>query len=202
MRDRLQAIGPTAIRCWANTLARRLMPLPDFLILIGPIGVGKSHIALVLATHFPCEYVSVETFFKRRYPTPDAFRADQPAAYAALHDHLMDTLHRTRSCVVFEQVALSEQEVALISDLQRDHATVLAEIWAGQATSFRRVESRGTGANFPKDTARLLRVRNLYQANVRPRYEFALSLRNDDDLSDDAICRAFDVILGPRRGTR
>jgi predicted ABC-type ATPase len=179
---------------------RTEMPsLPEFVILVGPNGVGKSHVGAVLSAHFLCEYISIERFFKDRYSTKDAFRADQPAAYRALLKQLLATSERTGCPVVFEQVALSEHERTLIAALQRDRRTVLAEIWAEEHTSFRRVEDRGTAANFPKTPESLRRVRALYQREVRPRYVFALSLLNDSDLSDDAICRPFEAVLGPRR---
>jgi hypothetical protein len=104
------------------------LALPDFLILIGPNAVGKSHVGAVLAANFICEFVSIERFFKNRYSTQAAFRADEAVAYLAFREYLLETLKQTGRPVVFEQVALSEHEQVLIAALQRDYRTVLGGV--------------------------------------------------------------------------
>ena len=76
----------------------------DFLILVGPNGVGKSHVGIVLARHFLCEYVSVEGFFKDRYPDADAFRSDQTNAYVVKP---WFAAHAISSARLFEQTFLA-----------------------------------------------------------------------------------------------
>ena len=186
-------------RLIATTEAGSMTPLsqpPDFLILIGPNGGGKSFVGRTLASRFPAVFASIEEFFMAKYGTQEAFRSDQPAAYRALCEQLNRMRSDSGQTVIFEQVGLSEEEKTLIASLVTDRRTVLVEVIVDLETSMNRINDRGTSANFQKTPDSILRVRNLYFAEARPLYQFSLEIQNVG-LSENEICAMFVPILGP-----
>ena len=171
---------------------------PEFVILVGPNGVGKSHVGRVLAQNFDCSFVSIEEFFTRRYPSHVAYRADHRNAYEAFRKLLERTLQQTRRTVVFEQVGLSRVDQELIAGVQQDHEVVLVEVIADLDTALARVAARGTTSNFPKTPESVRRVWELYLAEARPRYSFATKVVNEN-LSQEDLCARFDGIMASRR---
>jgi shikimate kinase len=154
--------------------------LPQILILLGPNGVGKTTIGQMLQTVFECEFVSIELFFMRRYPSYEEYRQHRQQAYADFEQHLGGLVARAeKHPIVFEEVGASEVSFKLISNLQRDYRVSLVSVMASEPTCLQRVKARGSHSNFPKSSEFVREVRNRYVNETFARYQFARALENE-----------------------
>ena len=160
----------------------------QFLVLIGLNGTGKTTVGQLLDRHFNCRFVSIENFFQREFG--EQFRGNEEKAYPRLERLLRETLATEGVPVVFEEVGVNPHAQTMIARLQEDSHVAFVEVVASETECLKRVANRPEGSNFPKDPARMRRVRQLYFEGGRERYPFRFSL-DTETLSEDDIIEKF-----------
>lgn len=119
------------------------------IILLGPNGVGKSHIGRLLERENLAKYYSIEEFFMERYGNLEAFKADRSNAYAEFEESVRENKMSPR--ILFEESGISDEATNMINRLKTTHKVILVEVTADINITLRRVKDRGTTQNFAKD---------------------------------------------------
>ena len=81
--------------------------LPHIIILLGPNGVGKSHICRIISAQGLCEYFSIEEVFMDKYKSLANFQQHRDEAYQYFENIIRSA--NTEKVIIFEESGISDQ---------------------------------------------------------------------------------------------
>ena len=158
------------------------------IILLGPNGVGKTHICKVLEKNKLAKYYSIEEYFMKKYITLDNFKKHRQEGYNSFELNIRSDTDS--EIILFEESGISSQATDMINRLKQDYQVYLIEIMADLETCKDRVRQRGTKENFSKDDEFVINSEKKYLEYGGKKYKFDLKIKNND-LNDSQILSMF-----------
>ena len=161
------------------------------IILIGPNGVGKTTIGSYLEKYLGMHFLRIEEFWLSRYETIEDIYAALEEAYELFESHLHSEMPKTNKTVVFEAGGRNEYALRMILKLEKAYDAILVKVSAEYDTCLKRVLSRGTKSNFPKDEAYVQKCHSEFKDIYQHKYDFRFEIINNDGVTHNEIIDIF-----------
>ncbi len=161
---------------------------PDLAILLGPNGVGKTHICHVLERNGLFRFYSIEEFLIGKYKSLSNFQRHREEGYVQFEK----VIHSARDGkpIIFEESGISDEATRMIGRLKKDYAVRLISVSANLDLCIGRVERRGIESNFPKSAEFVKDSFDKWESKAKSKYVFDMEIVNNN-LSDRAIVKLF-----------
>lgn len=154
--------------------------LPQLIVLLGPIAVGKSTVGRLLENRFRSRFLSPEEFFLRHYGTVENYRNHRDSAYKCFELEVRQVLANASCPVIVEEIGLTVPARHLLQRLRADYVTLFVGVDADEQTCLSRLAERGTEQNFPATPSMLIASRLRFETEVLPHFDLAFTVRNEN----------------------
>jgi dephospho-CoA kinase len=158
---------------------------PSVIIVLGPVGAGKSKVCRLLQRELGGKIISIEEFFMRQYGSYDNYSAHKNEAYQKLKTEILSCLNQGANPVIFEEIAISVHGKELVEGFIRDFSTELICVDAELAICKARVSTRGTSKNFSKSDAVVEGAWSAFQ-QIKASLKFKAKIQNNS-LSENEL---------------
>ncbi len=105
---------------------------PLVIILLGPVGAGKSTVGRLIEKKMEGCFLSIEEFFIERFSSYENYAANRDLAYSEFEKEIISSVNNGKAPVIFEEVALSHHGKKLvetiIQEMQAEHKTQMRGI--------------------------------------------------------------------------
>jgi shikimate kinase len=165
----------------------------ECLVLLGPPGSGKSHLAALLVQRLGLDWIEHEAVLLARWGSRAAFLANKAEALAALEQDLLSRVGARRRTVVFESTGLSDRP--MLERLALEHRVAIVKLHAPRELCETRVSHRERGRHFDDDPSNAARFHDLWTTQVAPGWHADLDVLNDVQPDDPAADRRTDSIV-------
>ncbi len=153
--------------------------LPQVIILLGPVGAGKSTVGRIIEKELNGHFYSIEELFIQKFKTYENYASNRDQAYQIFMDEVIHAAERGQTPLIFEEIAMSSHGKGLVESISQKFSTDLICIEADLETCQSRVIQRGTAKNFSKSNAVVEGAWTEF-SKVKDFYRFKAEIRNQD----------------------
>jgi shikimate kinase len=148
----------------------------QFLIIIGRPGAGKTWVGEVLSRRLGVLFLDAERLFLERYGNPENFLRNKPEALVWFELTVRERARSEFRTVIFEAGPFSQQDT--VRRLQEDFNVALVSVDAPRHVRLARIRARAQGRHFIDDPEESVRHDDLYEREIKPRFDFAFHIDN------------------------
>jgi predicted kinase len=158
------------------------------LVLLGPPGSGKSHLASLASARAGLPWTEHEKLFVDRWGSVEAFVAAKAEALAWVEAHLREQMAASERPVLFESTGLSDR--TMLERFAASGRVTVAKLVVPRDLCVERVRSRPKGRHLSDDAEAAGRFHDFWTQSVAPGWHADAVVANDVRPEDpDAAAR-------------